>query len=353
MGTKSGNLTTLYAVIAVLSILLFLYLLLNRKKSRDFLFLGFCVAVVNSGYYLLSVATSLPFAMAANGVSYFGAAYSVLAMVFIIAEVCQMNPRRAVRSMLIAISTAAFLLAASGTWFGLYYRSVDLVQINGMTHLVKDYGPLHILYTIYLLSYMLLMVGIICVASRRQRLSSYKYTLLLLTAVLLNLGVWGVEQMIDINFEFLSVSYILTEIILLLIFEILRDYGIIQPGGSLISAQMLAQLQANKEQDTSETLPPDLEQLLQGFAQKAETLTSAERRILQFYIDGYETAEIPELAYISINTVKKHNRSIYQKMEVASKDELMLYLSLLRCCDRLETLAAPESTTEQHALPQE
>jgi hypothetical protein len=36
--------------------------------------------------------------------------------------------------------------------------------------------------------------------------------------------------------------------------------------------------------------------------------------------------------------VKKHNRSIYQKLEIASRDELMLYIELFRCCDRLDEL---------------
>jgi DNA-binding NarL/FixJ family response regulator len=59
---------------------------------------------------------------------------------------------------------------------------------------------------------------------------------------------------------------------------------------------------------------------------------------LNYDIDGVDIPEIPELAFISIHTVKKHNRSIYQKLEVASRDELMLYIELFRCCDRLQEL---------------
>ena len=73
-----------------------------------------------------------------------------------------------------------------------------------------------------------------------------------------------------------------------------------------------------------------------------EGLSSAERRILQYYIDGHETADIPDLAFISIHTVKKHNRSIYQKLDVASRDELMLYIEMFRCCDRLHELIGEE-----------
>ncbi len=341
----AGNLTMVYGAVAVLSILLLMgYLLWEKKKGQNFIFLISCVAIVNTGYFLLAAAHSLPMAMFANGVSYFGAAYSVLAMLLIISDVCQMKKRKWLSGIFIGISTAAFLLAASGDWLGLYYTSVDITSIGGMTKLVKDYGPLHILYTVYLFSYVLVMVAVICYAWKKQRLTSPKYTLLLLVAVLLNIGVWAVEQCFNEDFEFLSVSYIVTEVILLLLYSMLRDYGIVQPGGNLLSVQMLTQL--NTQRISPGALPPGMEDMFQSFAEKVKTLSSAERRILNYYIDGHDTADIPDLAFISIHTVKKHNRSIYQKLEVASRDELMLYIELFRCCGRLEELTGSPAETE-------
>ena len=89
-----------------------------------------------------------------------------------------------------------------------------------------------------------------------------------------------------------------------------------------------------------------MESMFRNFAEKAQTLTAAERRILHYYIEGHDTADIPDLAFISIHTVKKHNRSIYQKLEVASRDELMLYIELFRCCDRLGELTTDQLETE-------
>ena len=172
--------------------------------------------------------------------------------------------------------------------------------------------------------------------------------MLLMTAVLLNISVWAVEQMVDIDFEFLSVSYIVAEVILLLVYGVLRDYGIVQPGGSLISVQMLARL--NTPQVTPGTLPPGMEDMFCNFTEKLKTLTSSERRILNFYIDGHDIGDIPDMAFISIHTVKKHNRSIYQKLGVVSRDELMLYIELFRCCDRLDELIGNNSESEGKKL---
>ena len=342
---NTGNMTMVYGAVAMLSVLLLIgYLLLEKKKERNFIFLISCVAIVNTGYFLLAAANSLRMAMFANGVSYFGAAYSMLAMLLIISEVCRMKKRNWLRCLFVGISTAAFALAASGDWLGLYYTSVDITSIGGMTKLVKEYGPLHILYTVYLLSYVLIMVAMIWYAAKKQRMSSFKYTTLLFVAVLLNIGVWAVEQCFDENFEFLSVSYIVTEVILLLLYGMLRDYGIVQPDGQVVGVQML--IQPNAQRITHGALPPGMEDLLRAFAEKVRTLSSAERRILDFYIEGHDTADIPELAFISIHTVKKHNHSIYQKLGVASRDELLLYIELFRCCDRLEELTGAEAETK-------
>ena len=344
MGTKTGNMALVYGAVAVMSILLLIsYLLWEKKKERRFVALFSCVSAVNCGYFLQAVATSLTGAMMANRLSYLGAAYSVLVMLLIIMDVCQTRRIKWVTGVLIGISTLAFLLAASGDWLGLYYRAVSIETVNGMTRLVKEYGPLHILYPVYLLSYFAMMVAVILHAAKLKKLSAPKYAVFLAAAVLLNICVWAVEQAINVDFEFLSVSYIVTEVMLLLIYGMLRDYGIVQPCGTILSAQMLNKL--NTRYIAGE-LPPDMEELFRSFAEKAKTLTSAERRILNYYVDGYETADIPDLAFISIHTVKKHNRSIYQKLEVASRDELMLYIELFRCCGRLEELTGQEAVTE-------
>ena len=334
---KDGVLSIVYGVVALLSVfLLASYFLFDKKKDRRFIALFCCVAASNLGYFLLSVCRSLAVAKTANAISYFGGAFSMLIMLLIIYDVCQMRKQKWLTRTLISISIAVFALAASGDWLGLYYQSVSLEIINGTTHLIKEYGPLHGLYALYLAVYILIMLFCIVYAAKTKRLSSPKFTLFLLVTVLLNVGVWLVEQAIDEEFEFLSVSYMVTEVLLLLIYNMLCDYGIIRPGVGVLSVQMLTRL--NTRQMDSGVLPPGMEDMFRGFAEKAKTLSSAERRILNYYIDGHDIAEIPDLAFISIHTVKKHNRSIYQKLEIASRDELMLYIELFRCCGRLEEL---------------
>lgn len=342
---KSGNMALIYCAVAVLSVLLAAaYIIWEKRKSKYFSALYLCVAVANCGYFLQAVSPSLDAALWANRISYLGCAYLILLMLLSVMDVCQLQPGRGLRGILTGVSTAAFCLAAAGDWRGLYYKAAAIETVNGMTRLVKEYGPLHFLYCVYLLSYFAAMVAVILWAAKKKKLTSPKYAAFLASAVVLNIGVWAVEQVVDTDFEFLCVSYIATEIMLLLIYGILQDYGIVQPGGALLSVEMLAQLRTREQ--PAAALPPSMEALFSGFAERVSGLSAAERRILNYYMEGREPAQIPDLAFISIHTVKKHNRSIYQKLQVASRDELMLYIELFRCCGRLQELTADCGETE-------
>ena len=101
--------------------------------------------------------------------------------------------------------------------------------------------------------------------------------------------------------------------------------------------QFLAEKSKGQELEAG-NLPPDIADLFDRFAHHVTLLSPAESRILDLYIEGHEIAEVPELAFISMATVRKHNRSIYEKLEVASRDEMMLYIDLFRRCGRLEEL---------------
>lgn len=85
-------------------------------------------------------------------------------------------------------------------------------------------------------------------------------------------------------------------------------------------------------------IPEGIQDIFDGFIERSKKLTNAEYNILKYYIEGHQIMEIPDLAFISISTVRRHNRSIYEKLGIASRDELMLYLDLLRRCGRLDEL---------------
>ena len=60
-----------------------------------------------------------------------------------------------------------------------------------------------------------------------------------------------------------------------------------------------------------------------------ETLTTRELEILTMMAYGYDNHEIEEKCCISLNTIKTHQRNIYQKFNVANRSELISKLYLM------------------------
>lgn len=87
-----------------------------------------------------------------------------------------------------------------------------------------------------------------------------------------------------------------------------------------------AELSPSAEQTSPTHLSPEQYKI---FEDQLQTLSNAERRIFDLYIEGYDAKEICNMLYISINTLKTHNRRIYTKMNVSSRAELLKYCNEL------------------------
>lgn len=60
------------------------------------------------------------------------------------------------------------------------------------------------------------------------------------------------------------------------------------------------------------------------------TLSPAEKAVFDLYMEGHTGKEISEKLYLSINTIKTHNKRIYEKMNVSSRNELMVYIKMMK-----------------------
>ena len=83
-----------------------------------------------------------------------------------------------------------------------------------------------------------------------------------------------------------------------------------------------------KVKETKETLAATTE-LYQNFVSNIQLLSAAERAVFDLYMEGYTAKEIAERLFLSINTIKTHNRRIYAKLNVSSRKELMVYVRMM------------------------
>ena len=105
-----------------------------------------------------------------------------------------------------------------------------------------------------------------------------------------------------------------------------------------LSNRFVKPILAELDRKESVDMPADLKELFDSLTASVKTLTRAEYSVYEKYLEGYDISQIPDVLMISANTVKKHNKSIYKKLNVSSFDELSLYFDLFRRCNRIDDL---------------
>lgn len=307
------SMSVLYGVIAGISLLLLIgYGALVKKKVLWLLLLFTSVFLVNAGYFCLSMSKTLEEALLANRIAYLGSVFLPFFMMMTIIGVCRYPCKKWMVGLLICINVIVFLIAASPGYTEWYYKEATLIVVNGAAKLQKVYGPLHKIYFVYLFAYFGMMVGVIFRSVRKKLVDSPKQALLLLIVVFLNIVFWLVEQMIRWDFEFLSVSYIISELLLLCLYSMLQDYEELQ---ERVEAQTSIAEEETKAED-------ELEQKVAYWSEAAQ-LSPREKEVLRELLTDKKRKEIAETLCISENTVKTHTSNVFSKLDVSTRNELI------------------------------
>ena len=311
-----------YAIMAIIAtILLIGYCALVRKKEPWLLLLYVCVTIVNVGYFLLSLSKTVEFAIFANDIAYFGSVFLSMSMLLTIVRLCGFEVKKKLVTMLLIIGAAMFAVIATAGILPWYYKEVSLTFINGSAKLVKEYGPLHNAYLVYLLGYFAAMIVTIIHSIRRKKHGSYKFAGLIAAVVCGNILVWLIEKFINWEFEFLSVTYIISELMFLFLYWMMQDYVHVND----IPKYTLAQKEQLGVDIATMPMETKIGKVLL-FVRDGEMLAAREREILELILQNKRRKEIADELHLSENTIKTYTRTLYNKLGVSSREELYAFL---------------------------
>lgn len=318
-----------YGILCVISLALIgVCLAVDRKKDICLLLLFVSVFVCNLGQFLISVAPSLSFALNGNRIAYLGQVFLPLLMLKMILNLCSLNYKKWLMTALTLVSVAVLFVTLTPGFFPCYYKNVSIEVADGVTRLIRDYGPLHLLYYIYLLSYFALMLIVIIHSAVKKKITSTLHTTFLLCAVLCSIIIWFAEQFFPRGFEFLTVSYVISELFILLLYGILQEYGIRGENGSIIIANTSKKAEeylsgAIQSDDDSTALfsEKDIDCIL-ACEKIVSRITEREKEVLIKLLANKQRKEIADELFVTESTIKKHTSSIYAKFNVANRFEL-------------------------------
>ena len=307
--------TIVYAIMAFVAVALFVvYFVVLRQKEPWLSLLFVCVAIVNTGYFLLSASKTLEFAVLANDIAYLGSVFLSMSMFLTIVHLCGFETKKAFVVALSAAGAVMFAITATAGILPWYYKELALVSVDGAVKLEKVYGFLHPVYLIYLVAYFAAMVGCIILSVRMKKIASQRHAALIAAIVFGNIAVWFVEKFIPSDFEFLSVSYLFSEVVLLGLYWVMQEYVRLDlvpraPATDIATMPM--------EEKIGKVL---------SFLSSGEILTAREREILELILENEKRKDIADRMCLSENTIKTYTRTLYGKLGVSSREELYALL---------------------------
>ena len=306
-----------YGVMMAISLVLIAVYYTAIKKREFWLGLLFvCVALVNTGYFMLSLSKTVEFAIFANDMAYLGSVFLMMCMFFTIIKLCGYTVKKELVIALTTVAGVMFFMVATSGWLPWYYKSVAIENIGGATVLVKEYGVLHPVYLVYLVLYFASMIAMIIHSIIKKKVASQKLAVSLAVVVLMNRAVWFVEKFVEWNFETLSVSYVASEILFVLLYWLMQD--------SALAGQITTM--ANKAEElglnvSTLTMEAKINKIIATLPEGV-TLAHREREILEKILESKKRKDIAFEMCLSENTVKTYTRNLYNKLNVGSREEL-------------------------------
>lgn len=294
----------------------------KKQKESWLLLLYFCICVVNLGYLLLSMSKTVTFALTANKITYFGQVFVMPCMFMLTSKLCGYTAYpKWTRISLIVLAAVMFGLVATTGHLDWYYKGATLIYADGAAKLVKEYGVLHPLYLLYVLGYFIAMVAVIAASLKQNKAASQKVAGLMAVVVLGNIAMWLVEKLVTLNFEFLSVSYVMSEFIFFFTYWILQDYVHIRD----LPAAETPQEHGPVVVVDSLTRAEKIKKILSKLPQE-KRLTPRQIEMLEGILDGKSRKQIAADLHLSENTVKMHMGLLYENLGVSGKDEIYMLL---------------------------
>ena len=220
--------TIFVALSGVMQILFFFQW--RKSSTSEFIFTFALVPAVNAGYVWLARAQTLEAALNATKLTYVGGCFLHMFLFMGILSLCNFKIRSWVRAALLTLSTVIFAFVLTIGHSPIFYKSAELADSNGVTYLIKDYGPMHTVFYIYMIGLMVasIIALIVCVI-KRPEVSLRNLFVLIIVELISIMAFFGgriASKATGTVIEVMPAFYVLAELAFLILYQRLRLYSI-------------------------------------------------------------------------------------------------------------------------------
>ena len=211
----------------ILSVLLSTIFVMRWRRgiSVHFPIIFVFIPIINLGYLSVASATNVDEALMANGFEYLDGCFLELFFFLYVLNFCKLKMPKIITGVLMSLG-AFFLVVVINTGSNkLMYKSVELRQLDGVSYLVKEYGPVHTFYYTMIAFYLIVNLSVIIYGFTRKYISKTN-TLLLLTVYMVIILAFLCGKTFHPAFELLPASYNFAQIIFLVIMSRFNLYDV-------------------------------------------------------------------------------------------------------------------------------
>lgn len=217
-----------YAILLLLSIInLFALIIIGRKQNISvYLMLYIAITINLVGHYTISNSVHFETALVGHRLVYIGAVFTPILWLLAVSKLCKIKIPKPFIVGLVSYSSIVLYLAYNVGTQTLYYTSIALEKHNNYSILVKENGPLHILYPLLIVGNVLVIIGILIYCHIHKQNVSRRMSLLLLFLNVITMSLYFGQKAFDIPYEIYNIAYILVELIILILIRRIVMYDI-------------------------------------------------------------------------------------------------------------------------------
>lgn len=168
----------------------------HNRYNVYFTMLFIFIPIANLGYWKLSLATELSQAVLANQIQYIGACFTPLVVMLSIYFICKIKLPKLLELFMFVFTMVVYGSVLTTGMNGIFYRSVSLEMNRGSYQLVKEYGPMHRVFYVMLLLYLLMSFGGLLYAVKKKKDVSLRSASLLFAIYIITLAAFALGRMI-------------------------------------------------------------------------------------------------------------------------------------------------------------
>ena len=197
----------------------------NRHVSTYLSMIFLMIPITSLGSYAIAASKTVREALLGNVLTYMNGCYLQFFFLLYVASFCKVHMPKWLSFTLFAVGTLIECCALTTEQFHFLYKNAAIACENGVTYLLKDYGPAHAIYYVLIGVYLALELGILIYGMKKKDVSGINIFLLFMIYSL-NFAAFAVRKSITVWLDYLPCAYVLSQIILMVMAQRLSLYDI-------------------------------------------------------------------------------------------------------------------------------